>query len=397
MLAVNRTEIFILFMEENMKKILVSILLLAAMICTFALPAFATDLSFNTFSDAESDYIYRDVGSWDTGTYRNADGESYIIYEFPISEGDTHAQLSLRIRNQFKISATNTNPDNPNAYEVVVQAQPTEQEKADNVPHWADREAETITVCDLSKWCENNDEGYIYVMISDAAPENGWGPCIYKDTPITFWSGKTAAPDVEQPKTTEELAAEILAKYDFAEGDQYFMVDTEGENKFIYKAEGSWINEHHNRVHDNNSYTIYAFDVKASDTKAILSGAFNNQWVIRATMGDPNDLSSYVEIGAAQRTEAEIAEDAPWWGTRENPVVEVDLSSVLNGTDGKIYVYFGDCTTDTGWGGQVMFTRPVVFSTNAESAPNTADGAIVAATVMAIAAFGCVVISKKKH
>jgi len=361
-----------------MKKFL-TIFLLAVMVCTAAMPAFATDVSFTVFSDEEMNYYYYDVNSWDSGVSRYHDGDGYIIYEFPISEGDTHAQLTWRIRSQYQVSVTNTDPNDSAAFEVIHQAQPTEEELADQRPYWGDYDTETLTVHDLSKWCENNTTGKIWVKMSDADPSNGWGGAIYKDTPVTFWSGTTEAPAVEQPKTKEDIAADILASYDFAEGAQYFIAGTSTEKAYMH-TEGGWINETNDRYHDNEAYTIYQFDVKASDTQALLHGAFNNQYVICATMGDPTDMAGYTEIAVAEPNEAEIAEEAPWWGNRiytedvtnadgttetvtHYPVMDLDLSSVLNGTDGKLYVMVGDADTANGWGGQVLFNHPVVFST----------------------------------
>ena len=63
-----------------MKKIL-SVLLVAMMVCAVALPAFATEASFTVFSDEEYDYYYFDMGSSNSGGSRFHDGWNYIIYE----------------------------------------------------------------------------------------------------------------------------------------------------------------------------------------------------------------------------------------------------------------------------------------------------------------------------
>lgn len=429
-----------------MKKI-ITLLLLTVMACAVMLPVFATDVSFTVYSEDEKNYIHSEVGAWDTGTHRCHDNESYTIYAFPIDAGDTNAQLTMRIRNQYKVSVTNTNPDDPAAYEVVGEAKPTQQEIDDQIPYWGDHEAETISVYDLSKWCENNTNGKIWVKISDAEPTNGWGALIYKDTPITFWSGTTEVPAVEETKSEKEIAAEkIIASFKFPEGAQYFIVGTSTEKPYLY-SEGGWINETNDRYHDNEAYTIYAFDVKATDARAILHGAFNFQYDIRATMGDPDDLDSYTQIAVAEPNEVEIDAGDPWWGYRiftedildENgnvvgtkthyPIMDLDLSSVLNGKDGKLYVYIGDCAKENGWGGQVLFNEPVVFVsagaptvtptetpeetpaetpedapavedlviTPIEKVPATSDPSVIAALLTAISALGAAVTAKKKH
>ena len=133
-----------------MKKI-ITLLLLTVMACAVMLPVFATDVSFTVYSEDEKNYIHSEVGAWDTGTHRCHDNESYTIYAFPIDAGDTNAQLTMRIRNQYKVSVTNTNPDDPAAYEVVGEAKPTQQEIDDQIPYWGDHEAEATSVYDLSK------------------------------------------------------------------------------------------------------------------------------------------------------------------------------------------------------------------------------------------------------
>ena len=361
-----------------MKKIL-SVLLLAVMVCAVAVPSFATEASFTVFSDEEYDYYYFDMGSSNSGGSRFHDGFNYIIYEFPIAETDTHAQLSWHIRNQYQVLVSNTDPDDPDTFEVIHEAVPTEAELAEGKANWGDYGSDFITVHDLSKWCENNTTGKIWVMMADADPSNGWGGLIYNDTPVTFWSGSTEAPEVEQPKTKDELAEETLAKYTFPEGSQYFICSSASEKPFLYK-EGGAINGSFYRFMDGTSYTIYQFDVKASDTQAILRMVINNQYDIRATMGDPANIDGYTQIALAAQTEAEAAAGNPDWGNRYTgavvdeatgeviteagiPQYDFDLSSLLNGTDGKLYVYIGDCTTDTGWGGCIDFYYPVEFST----------------------------------
>ena len=364
-----------------MKKIL-SVLLVAMMVFAVALPAFATEASFITFSDEEYDYYYFDMGSSNAGDgSRFHDGWNYIIYEFPIAEGDTHAQLSWHIRNQYRVSVTNTDPDDPDAFEIIHEAVPTEAELAEGKANWGDYGSDFITVHDLSKWCENNTTGKIWVMMSDADESNGWGGYIYNDTPVTFWSGSTAAPEVEQPKTKEDFAAETLAKYDFADGAQYFVCSTAAETPYIYAQSGSNIDGDFNRFNDATGYVIYQFDVKAADTAAWLHIALNNQYDVRVANSDPDNIDGYTQVLVAEQTEDEIASASPSWGHRVYsedtldeegnvissktvvPVFDIDLTSYLPGTDGKIYVWIGDVATEAGWGGQIRFEEPVVFST----------------------------------
>ena len=364
-----------------MKKI-ISVLLLVVMVCAVALPSFATEASFTVFSDEEFDYYYFDLGSSNSGGARFHDGWNYIIYEFPIAETDTHAQLSWHIRNQYQVSVSITDPDDTDTFEVIHEAVPTDAELAEGKANWGDYGSDFITVHDLSKFCENNTTGKIWVMMADADPTNGWGGYIYNDTPVTFWSGSTEAPTVEQPKTKDDLAAETLAKYTFPEGSQYFICTSATEAPFIYAQSGSNIDGGFNRFNDATGYVIYQFDVKAADTAAWLHIALNNQYDVRVATSDPDNIDGYTQVLVAEQTEDEIASGSPSWGHRVYnedtldeegnvissktviPVFDLDLTSYLTGKDGKIYVWIGDIAPDAGWGGQIRFEEPVVFTTN---------------------------------
>lgn len=381
-----------------MKKI-VSVLLLTVMMCLAAVPAFATDASFTVNSDEEYDYLYFEMSVGNSSGSKFCDGYGFVIYEFPIAETDTYAQLSWHIRNQFSVSVSNVDPDDPDTFTVIHEAEPTDDEIANGVGNWGDYGSDFITVHDLSAWCVDNPTGKIWVQMADADPTNGWGGFIYDDVPVTFYSGSEPAPEVEQMKTKEDYAAETLAQFNFAESTQYFVTATESETPFIYKTTGA-IDGSFNRFNDGSNCTIYQFDVKAADTQALLHLALNNQYDVRATMGDPEDIEGYTSILVAEPNEEEAASGAADWGSRvvtedvldENgevvetnttyPVMDIDLSSVLNGTDGKLYVYIGDATPENGWGGMVCFNYPVAFST---SGAVFADGAAEVATEEVVA------------
>ena len=405
-----------------MKKLL-SVLIVATMIFAFALPVLATDISFKVFTDDESPYIYFEMGSSQSGDSRFNDVAGSVIYEFPIAEGDKYAQLTWKIRNQYQVSVTNTDPDDDEAFEVVLAAQPTDDEIANGTANWGDYGQTQITVIDLSKWCENNTTGKIWVKMADADTTNGWGGYIYGDTPVTFYSGTTPAGAVEQPKTSTERAAELLATYSFTADDQYFVVGTDYETPFVYKAGGT-IDSDLNRFMDGESYIIYAFDVKASDTTAKLSVSINNQYDVRAASSDPDNIDGYTSVALAEPTEDDIsAAKADWGNLRDDagiaPTIDIDLSQFLTGADGKIYVYVGDADTTNGWGGQISFNTPVIFTsygsegpaapagTPAETPADTATDAGSAApstfdavgivALLAVSALATAVIVKKKH
>lgn len=413
-----------------MKKTLF-LLLSVLMFSLTAVSVAAAETSFTIGTEEEKDFIYLEMGSIIDGDKRVNDGFGMVIYEFSINEGDKYAQISMMIRNQFEISVTTTDPDDDDTFDVVCVLEPTDEEIADGRASWGDYAQSQLTVIDLSEYCEDNDKGKIWVKVADADPSNGWGGQISNAYPVVFYSGAKPAGEVEQPKTPTEIATETLAGYTFTEYDQYFIVSTDYETPYIYKNKGA-IDGDFNRFMDSPNYIIYMFDVKATDTYANLNITLSNQFDVRVATSAPDNVDGYTTLMTQQKNEEELADSSiKWWGGRRE-VYNIDLSSYLTGTDGKMYIYIGDCDPDGGWGGQVYFYNPVVFTSaskalaeivtetpeaapeteveltveptetteyteNVETkAPQTADPIVIAVIAAVSALSGTVVISKKR-
>ncbi len=365
-----------------MKKVL-WILLLATVLSLMILPAMAEEISFTVFDETEMDYIYFQAGVQSSGKNAFYDCGSHVIYEFPLEEGATVAQFALAVGYQYQISVSVTDPDDPESYVVVAEASPSEEEVKNEVAAWGGP-AESILVLDLSEYCQDNEYGLIWIKIGDVTPHTGWGAFINRNTPVRFYSGQGPAPEIEQPLSLQEQATLMLETYEFAEGTQYFAVNHTSEEPFIYHMGGAY-DVSFGRFTDCQEYIIYKFDVKATDTMALLNLSLNNQYEIRATMGDPSELDDYTLIAQAFPTDEELEAGAPNWGYRIvteeivdettgevigtnkiYPINTFDLSEVLTGKDGTMYVYIGDCAPVNGWGAYITFEIPVVFSTSGE-------------------------------
>lgn len=400
-----------------MKKV-ATIFLLLAMTVLLALPIFAETIVFRTRTEEEEPYIYFEMGSNDPGDGKSRfhDASNYIIYEFPCPEGSKYASLTWKIQAQFEVSVTNTDPDDDDAFEVIYRNEPTDEEIESGKPDWGYSIGVQYPTHDLSKWCEGNTKGKIWVKMADADITNGWGGYIFGDFDVTYYVGAEPAPTVEKPKTAEEQAADILAEMNLTANDQAFVVGMKSEEPFFYKKDGN-IDGRRARFMDGAAYVIYQFDVRATDTVATLTMGVDNQYDIRATSGDPDDIDGYTVIAVAQPAEDEDP-NSNNWGDRYDeegkvPSQTFDLSSLLTGKDGKIYVYVGDCLPDAGWGGRIAFANGVRFTSydaNAVTAPATSTtttttstpapatfDAVTVVAMVALASLGTAVVFNKKR
>lgn len=340
--------------------------------------ASAETIEFKTRTEAEADYIYEEMGSNDPGdgASRYHDGWNYIIYEFPCPEGSQYATLTWKIKAQYKVSVTNVDPDDWDGYDVIDMNEPTEEEEASGKADWGYANGDQYPTYDLSEYCKNNETGKIWVMMGDAAEDNGWGGYIYGDYPVMYYVGKEPQGEVEKPKTVAEIQADSIAKID--PDGQSFVVNTDTEKPFIYAEEGTG-NSNGSKFMDGNGYVIYEFKVNPGDTYAAIEWVLNNQYKIDVNTADPADESAWVTAYEAEQTEEEAAEGNADWGSRQfvlTPELEKgdddykttlyiyrhDLSQYIEGnTTGKIWIRMGDSVAENGWGGYISVNYPVTF------------------------------------
>lgn len=392
----------------------VAVFILVAMAAFLALPIWAESIVFRTRTPEEEPYIYFEMGSNDPGDGKSRyhDAANFIIYEFPCPEGSKYASLTWKIQAQFEVSVTNSDPDDDDAYEVIHRNEPTEEEIESGKQDWGYSIGIQYPTYDLSKWCENNKSGKIWVKMADADPTNGWGGYIFGDFDVTYYVGTEPAPAVEKPKTAEEESLDILAAMNLTEFDQAFVVGTTSEEPFFYKKGGN-IDGRRARFMDGADYVIYQFDVRATDTVATLTMGVDNQYDIRATSSDPDNIDGYTVIAVAEPGEEDDPNSPNWGNLRDEdgnvPTQTFDLSHLLTGKDGKIYVYISDCQPDGGWGGRIAFPNGVRFTSygpdavlttsdveEPKAAPATFDS-MAAMAVIAFASLGAAVVLKKKR
>ena len=364
-------------------KKLITICLIVAFAAMMVLPALGLEIKFRTRTDAEDDYIYFEMGSSDPGNGgRFHDASGMIIYEFPCPEGSKFATLNWRIQAQYWVGVTNTDPDDDDAFEPIFVNEPTEKELADGKADWGYTVGVQEPTHDLSKWCENNKTGKIWVKMADADPSNGWGGYIFPDYDITYYVGsEEPAPPPPPPPTLRELQDATLKL--LPAGMQGFVTWHPSEEPYIYDEIGNVGNSTGSRFMDATAQTIYEFKINAGDKYASLQWVLDNQYYIEINNTDPENESAWTLIAECEQTPEEIESGSPSWGGRRfvwTPDIEKgeegykesmwlhrhDLSKWCDGnTTGKIWVRMGDADISAGWGGYISKDYPVMFQSSA--------------------------------
>lgn len=117
-------------------------------------------VTFRPLDPIEQKYIYRNLGSQEIRSERTRfqDGRSYIIYRFAFVP-DTKATLTMRISAQFQVDLS------------------SDCKKFDTVAVYTKTSGDPL-VLDLTPY--THGDGFVYVRIGDAKPDDGWGGKIHE-------------------------------------------------------------------------------------------------------------------------------------------------------------------------------------------------------------------------
>lgn len=131
----------------------------------------AHTIDFDTGTVDETPWLFDPDGSQSNGVQnRFADGTAHFTYRFPFPADTTSAQVTLTIDNEFLVQVSN---DNQTWTTVLQETQP--------VTDGSNRAARTI---DLTPYLGPAANGAkpVYVKVSDAFPNDGWGGRVYHVT-----------------------------------------------------------------------------------------------------------------------------------------------------------------------------------------------------------------------
>jgi len=128
----------------------------------------AHKIDFDTGTVDETPWLFDPDGSQSNGVQnRFADGNAHFTYRFPFPADTTSAQVTLTIDNEFLVQVSN---DNTHWTTVLQESQP--------VTDGSNKADRTV---DLTPYlgAASNGAKPVYVKVSDAFPNDGWGGRVY--------------------------------------------------------------------------------------------------------------------------------------------------------------------------------------------------------------------------
>jgi hypothetical protein len=365
--------------------------------------AVTTYASFpTTGGEDEAPYIYYDQSNGVDSSRRFVDANNYIVYRIPVSTDIKKATLGITVGNDFVVSvATSFTPDNDpanfefrtNGWTLLANSSVIYGHAEHNL---ANLKEYTFDASALLA----EGTGEIYILFTDATPNDGWGPYmqqirLYTGTPVYFserldpavnTSGATvyAMFDVgttnETPYLYDNSASGPTGRgYRYADGNgsvtykftfptnttnakltmdlannflvsmhgstdpvvtyASFIPTTDSETNFLFDADSSNGSDPGHRFMDANSYVIYQFTLPVEVTNAIAHMKLGNGYLVQMRAGDAGDWS--MELSNYNHT--------------AEAYVDVDVSKYLGSTTSNTFqVWIGDTTPEDGWGGNLF-------------------------------------------
>jgi hypothetical protein len=243
--------------------------------------------AFNAdWGDLEASFLLQSRGNGNAGGVRFVDGTGYALYYIGIDPQITQATLGVTVGNNFVISlaADYADPDFSLSEGFTMVA--NSMELHNGFEHRALGNLKLYEF-DLKPFL-GSGLGGIYVLFTDATPENGWGPYIqnlsvYTGKNLIF--GETIAPVVDASQAT--VHAEFLTNGE------------EAEAPYLYDNSGSGPSNRRHRFADGAGSITYRFDLPDDVSNAQLTVDMANNFVV--SISGPVDQVRYAAVtpGAA--------------------------------------------------------------------------------------------------
>jgi hypothetical protein len=248
------------------------------------------------FGDVEAGFVLQQRGNGNANGVRFVDGTGYILYDIPIDTQITEATLGITVGNNFVVSlaALYTDPEISLTEGFTVVA--NSMELHDGFEHRALGNFRLYEF-DLEPFLAGaNHPGGIYLLLTDATPQNGWGPYIqdvsvYTGETVTF--SETIAPQLDASQAT--LHAEFL---------------TDGgsvELPYLYDNSGSGPSNRRHRFADASGSLTYRFDLPDDISEAQLTVDMANNFVV--ALSGPIDQTRYALVSPGATDEADYLLD----------------------------------------------------------------------------------------
>ncbi|MBI1387922.1 MAG: hypothetical protein GC154_05695 [bacterium] len=224
-----------------------------------------TIAEFDTLTPDEDLYRLQDRGTNSNGSGRFIDGTGFQLYVFDIPQDLQNAKLGITVGNNFLISVA-TEYHDPEAsisdgYTVIANSQ-----EIYGVDHHSLGNLKLYEY-DLTPFIQAGT-GELYLLISDASPNDGWGPDVRH---VAIYNG-----EVQQFNET-------LAVKSSVNGTLYAEFQTDGndtEAQYLYDNRASGPSNRGHRFADGNGSLVYHFDLPDDVTDAKLTVDMANNFIV---------------------------------------------------------------------------------------------------------------------
>ena len=254
-----------------------------------------TIVTFKTdWGDTDTTYLMESRGNGNSGGNRFVDGTGYALYLIPVPTDLKEATLGITVGNNFVVSLAATYADPT--------ASPLEgyTEVANSMTLYNGFEHRSLGNLKLYEF-ELKDllaagTGELYVLLTDATPNNGWGPYLQN---ISVYSG-----------VNRQFADTITPVVDASKATVYAQFLTDGgaaEKPYLYDNSGSGPSNRRHRFADGSGSLTYKFDFPDTVTDAKLAVDMANNFVV--AISGPINVTRYAQISPGAADEKDFLVD----------------------------------------------------------------------------------------
>lgn len=247
-------------------------------------------VSFPTnFGPEEAEYLFYERGTSQSGSARFADGTGFALYLIDVPRDLTEATLGVTVGNNFVISIATDfyDPD-----ESVTEGYTVVANSMDMHGGFEHRALGNLRLYefDMAPFLADGT-GEIFILFTDATPQNGWGPYIQN---ISLYTG-------EFRSFSETLAVRV----DDSDADVYAIFQTDGgadELPYLYDNSASGPSNRGHRFADGGGSLTYRFELPQDVEDAKLTVDMANNFVV--SLAGPTGVVRYAQMTPATPEEA---------------------------------------------------------------------------------------------
>lgn len=236
---------------------------------------------FDTLTDEELDYLLQDRGTNSNGSGRFIDGTGFALYVFDVAADLQDAKLGITMGNNFEVSiATSYNDPETSltdGYTVIANSMDlfgVDHHGLGNLGFYE---------FDISEFLAEGTQE-IYVLITDASPNDGWGPDVRN---VQIFRGV-----VQQFEDT--LGVEATPVGDSVIYAQFQTDSNDIEAEYLYDNSASGPSNRGHRFADGSGSLTYQFDFPDDVDNAKLTVDMANNFIVG--LSGPTDQIRYAQM-----------------------------------------------------------------------------------------------------